>query len=346
MSNRIQRLGALVDSSRSAKSANSDLTDTEQGTGKITEGAAQHGAGDGYTKVFLMPGIFNDNPTKLRSINASELLGLARLRYALREQIEFALIGYPDWREMIAAKGDFDAIVAFALEQILGQCGDGPIYIAGHSFGGCVAFATAHRLAEAGCRVAFLGLLDSRLPSVFDIPILGEYLENIALRLILRIPLELRAYVFLGALAGLKISIGEQRAHRHLLWVLRQYAVKRWQPKPLSVPTFFFRTEDNKQQQRYDCDWSGLCSRLTVVPIGGDHRSMLNPAHVNHVSASFLEALRAAAANTGFSSPIDCLSPSPVVSAHCANRDAERSPAVVRSRTGDPMPLPQATSSP
>jgi thioesterase domain-containing protein len=64
---------------------------------------------------------------------------------------------------MIVTKLDFSVVAASALEQVLGECGDGPICLAGHSFGGLVAYDTARRLVESGRPVTFLGLLDTWL---------------------------------------------------------------------------------------------------------------------------------------------------------------------------------------
>jgi thioesterase domain-containing protein len=115
----------------------------------------------------------------------------------------------------------------------------------------------------------------------------------------LRIFLKVRAFVVLEAFARLCMTLNRRRAEPNLLFVLRSYALTRWPPKTLSVPTFFFRSEDNPQRQPYDCGWSTLCPLLTVVPIEGDHGSMLAPAHTERLCATFLEALRAADASSG-----------------------------------------------
>jgi thioesterase domain-containing protein len=157
------------------------------------------------------------------------------------------LIGYPDWRETIAAKADFAAIVTEAQRQILSQCGDGPIRLAGHSFGGFVAFTTAHQLVELGRRVTFLGLLDTRrwsspavaLPAtpaesfrligkIGEIFKRGDVGDN--LRRIFRVFLEFRAFVMLDGFARCYMSVagrrGRANAHAQLLYALRSYALR------------------------------------------------------------------------------------------------------------------------
>ena len=289
------------------------LVAIELATGEGLKGVVQHEGKDGCTKVFLMPGGFAlgdyDQSKKLQSTKAKHVLDLARFRYALRDQIEFILIGYPDWREMIASKVNFGAIIASAFEQIQRERYDGPIYIAGHSFGGLVAFATAYRLVEAGRQVAFVGMFDSRLPFTKNSKNINgkkKWLRNpdsykdVLLRLILRNLLRIRAFLSLELFAKFCISIGMRHIGPLLLFVLREYAVRAWKPNALSVPTFFFRTEDDDMlHQAYDCGWNALCSRLTVVPIGGEHDSILAPAHLNHLCARFLEAVRTAEGNCG-----------------------------------------------
>jgi acyl-coenzyme A synthetase/AMP-(fatty) acid ligase/thioesterase domain-containing protein len=259
-------------------------------------------ADDRRITVFLMPGIVYDEPD------------LARFRLALRDRIRFVVIGYPNWREMIAAKAEFEAVVSDAFSQILTHCGDHPICLAGYSFGGFVAFAAAHRLIATGHRVSFLGLLDPRRQSSMSTSLLVTVIRRmtliqrvrlhlqtrdfaVVLRLILRILLELRAFGLLERLATLCMKIDSRRAVPHLIYVLRSYTMRGWRPKALSVPTFFFRSEDDPQPQQDELDWSALCSTFSVVPVAGDHETMLAATNTERLCALFLDALRTTDAN-------------------------------------------------
>jgi amino acid adenylation domain-containing protein len=267
----------------------------------LSDGIGQNTADDRRITVFLMPGIVYDEPD------------LARFRLALRDQIRFVVIGYPNWREMIAAKADFEAVVTDAVAQILSQCGEGPICLAGYSFGGFVAFATAHRLVEAGHRVGFLGLLDARWQSSFSTSPLAAIAKRmsviqrvrfhlqtrdfgVVLRLILRILLELRAFKLLETLARLCVKINSRRAVPHLIFVLRSYAIHGWTPQTLCVPTVLFNSEEPRQQD--DLDWSALCSPFSIVSVAGDHESMLAATNIERLCAQFLETLRARSGST------------------------------------------------
>jgi non-ribosomal peptide synthetase component F/thioesterase domain-containing protein len=254
-------------------------------------------AEDQRIKVFLMPGIVYDEPD------------LARFRHALRNQIRFIVIGYPNWRDMIAARADFEAVVSDAVAQILSQCGDDPICLAGYSFGGFVAFAAAHRLSAAQHRVGFLGLLDPRRRSAFSAsPLagiarrmtLGQRLQlhlqtrdfAVVLRLGLRILLEIRAFAVAASLAKLCVYINSRRAVPHLIYVLRSYTMRGWQPKPLPVATSLFRSEE--QPHPHEIDWRAWCSPFTVVPVAGDHETMLAATNTERLCAQFVEALHKA----------------------------------------------------
>jgi thioesterase domain-containing protein len=265
-------------------------------------GAKRTEAGTERLTVFLMPGVFYGQPKKTGSITASELLNLARFRYALRDHIEFVPIGYPEWREMNATKPDFDTIVTFVLKEVLGRSSDDDdaIYLAGYSFGGWVAFATAHRLVQAGRQVAFLGLLDTRFPmkrraSAWIRSLGCQIMEGNStplLRLVLKTAITLRSYQLLQVCVWFLLSIGSRRVDAELHDILRTRALALWRPNALNVPTFLFRTDDDDPPQAFDCGWGALCSTLSVVRVGGDHRSMLTPPNINRVCASFLEALR------------------------------------------------------
>ena len=69
--------------------------------------------------------------------------------------------------------GDLDASVPRTIEEIAASYlavireaqPEGPYYLAGVSFGGVVAYEVAHQLEVAGCRVGFVAMFDSILPS-------------------------------------------------------------------------------------------------------------------------------------------------------------------------------------
>ncbi len=294
--------------------------------GDVSEGA-QNTADDKRITVFLMRGIVYDEP------------GLAQFRQLLRDRIRFVLIGYPNWREMLAARADFESLVTAALTQILRQYDGRPIYLVGRSYGGNVACATAHRLVESGYPVAFLGLLDTQRSLFGALPLITAIKQTrpihkiryhlqtrdfgLLFRLILRILFELRAFALLTAFAKLCMKIDGRHTAPHLLFVLRSYALRGWRPKAVAVPTFFFRAEDDPRHQRYQLDWSAFCSPFTVVPVAGDHESMLAATNTERLCAQFLETVRAANANVGPLSPVP-------PTERAGDEQVQKSPANVR----------------
>jgi thioesterase domain-containing protein len=248
--------------------------------------------------VFLMPGVhYHDLSGYKKKQRAGELLGLARFRSILHDQIRFVLIRYPNWQEMIAIKLDFAVVVASALEQILGECAGGPVYLAGHSFGGLVAYDTARRLVESGRQVAFLGLLDTWLCDAASSKSAASRFKDFLrwkdvhalLRLMLRILIALRAYKILTRVARVCMRLGGLSTGAQITAVLRFYSVRNWRSSPISVPTFLFRCEDGPA----DYGWGVLCSRLHVISVGGNHITMLSAKHVHRLAGEFANALSA-----------------------------------------------------
>jgi thioesterase domain-containing protein len=253
--------------------------------------------------VFLMPGVHYHDLASYKTGRSSDILGLARFRHSLSDRIRFVLIRYPNWREMIAAKGDFTAIVTSALGQILGECGDDPIYLAGHSFGGLVALDAAHRLVQSGRQVVFLGLFDTWGCDAASLRVAASKVHDFLrgkdvyalLRLMLRMLIAVGAFTALRQVAIFCMRIGGLPVGIQITSVLRCYSLRNWQAKAISVPTCLFRCEEHQTDGPYDYGWSSLCSRFRVISVGGDHDSIFSPRHVRRLAGEFAEALQEAA---------------------------------------------------
>jgi|CXWL01.1.fsa_nt_gi microcystin synthetase protein McyG len=185
----------------------------------------------------------------------------------------------------------------------------GPYRLGGHSFGGLVAWEMARRLTERGESVTLVVLLDTFAPAA---PIEGEAPEvdeATALALVARLladPAErtaapasqdlrslepearlARVAAFLGRGPGVLARIG--RAARANLTALAAY-----RPRPLAVPVVLFRATDplppallGVESGRVptpsspDHGWGAHAERLTVVPVPGDHFTLLEAPHRN-----------------------------------------------------------------
>lgn len=260
--------------------------------------------------VFLFPGIDGDEPN------------LGGFRSSLAGCVHFAMINYPDLDEMSASAFDFNAIVDACIKQIQAARSDAPVLLAGYSFGGGVAFETAQRLLRSHCRVAFLGLIDTPLGPVMRrskiIPwkAIPRYIQTLRSKrsiqdvlaavyetfvskfidvLAYRVPAPIARAVFL-----LIIPILPSRLAHSLKWrlcrALRLKYLSQWSPTLLEIPTTFFQSDDPQLRSKYDFGWAKVCTRLTVVPVGGDHLTILETPQREFLADCFTSAIMSAAA--------------------------------------------------
>jgi acyl-CoA synthetase (AMP-forming)/AMP-acid ligase II/thioesterase domain-containing protein len=225
--------------------------------------------------VFLLPSAGGDSPM------------LARFRDAFKDKIHFVTIEYPRWREMIDDGAGFDVLVNAAVSQIRAQIRESDhCLLVGYSFGGLVAVETARRLADQGRRIGFLGLIDTRASISPTAPprrwhyIVTALIFMSAFR-ILRV---------IGQLAAL-LPAKQAFAVEFVLNIrLRSESLRRWCLKPLQIPITLYRSDDNSSASP-DNGWSVKECRVTVVPIGGTHHSMLAPPFLDILCARILEVV-------------------------------------------------------
>jgi oxalate---CoA ligase len=248
--------------------------------------------------VFLVPTALGDLPD------------LARFRAALEGSFRFVTIRYPSWSEMIDAGGGFDVLINAAVAQILANC-DNDIYILGNSFGGFVAFEAARRLTESGRRVRFIGLIDTRRDNVLQLHTSIGVKARKALRLVasgvrpaptvllealLRFLTVTSAFRLLRAIGHMAVVLPPSAAFT-LRWRLEQQlryaALGKWTLKPLNSAVTWFRSGDPGS----DYGWSALCSHLSIISVGGDHNSILQPPYRDILCAHLLQAVNEAEEN-------------------------------------------------
>ncbi|MEU6083853.1 SDR family NAD(P)-dependent oxidoreductase [Streptomyces sp. NPDC047108] len=193
----------------------------------------------------------------------------------------------------------------------------GPYRLLGWSFGGCLAYEAALRLRDRGEHVGYTGLIDTILPAALPGPepedILlerfarfAEYVET-AYGRPLRLPYEemarmdeqdqIQTLMRQVADAGLDMSPGVME-HQRTSYVDARIG-ERYQPRPYPGPVVLYRAQEAQVlttaiDPRYlrddrDLGWAPLCPGLEVVPVPGDHLSLIDPPHVE-VIAQHLEA--------------------------------------------------------
>jgi acyl-coenzyme A synthetase/AMP-(fatty) acid ligase/thioesterase domain-containing protein len=206
-------------------------------------------------------------------------LGIAFVPYARRlgaDQPTFALQspviegrGLPDRSVRALARGH-----VAALREVQPN---GPYQLAGHSFGGLVAFEMAHQLTAAGQEVALLAILDSFPPDPADQPLAEP-------RSLVR-----RARAAAGlALTTMRSTPGGEAHWRYFdqsTELGRRYRGRPWPGRTLVVVA----QTPEKQQRSNWAPW--LTGRWDLVEVAGDHLSMTRPPWSDEVADVLAAAL-------------------------------------------------------
>jgi len=242
--------------------------------------------------VFLLPTAHGDLPD------------LARFRTAVEDFIRFVTIRYPSWSEMIDAGSGFDVLINAAVAQILAES-DNDIYLLGNSFGGFVAFEAARRIMESGRRVSFIGLIDTRRADLLQLHTSIGVKTRKALQLIrsgvrsaptvlleslfraLTMMSALRLLQVMGHMAVLLPPNAAFKFRWRLEQQLRYGSLEKWTLKPLNSPVTLFRSGERDS----DYGWSALCGHLSIIPVSGNHESILELPHRDIFCARFLQAV-------------------------------------------------------
>lgn len=188
----------------------------------------------------------------------------------------------------------------------------GPYRLLGWSFGGCLAYETACRLRDQGERVDYLGLIDTILPAALPGPRpeevlmerfarFAEYVET-AYGRSLRLPYaemarmdereQIETLMRHVSDAGLDMSPGVLE-HQRTSYVDARVG-ERYCPQPYPERVVLYRAEEAQAlttaiDPRYlrddaDLGWAPLCRELVVVPVPGDHLSMIDPPYVEVIA--------------------------------------------------------------
>lgn len=277
--------------------------------------------------VFLVPGVFGDGPI------------LADFRRSFGHDVRFVVVDLPDMETAFPVHADLPATgrrVADAIDQ---QAPDGPLQLAGFSFGGLVAFEAARHLVDLGRDVVLVGLLDSfanggglnlaeprdaaeqaagnRADPIGDADAGGGLLARVGPRRGEGVLAYAERVVFGASLKFDKIDLARRitlAGHRRLsqdqmigrrkivLGLGRMRAVDRWAPAPLDVPVFLACTADGEQRGS-PAQWSALCPRLRVLRVPGGHFDLFSPPALAILTPAFHAAVIAASHERGHSLP-------------------------------------------
>ncbi|WP_189943111.1 type I polyketide synthase [Streptomyces aurantiogriseus] len=195
----------------------------------------------------------------------------------------------------------------------------GPYHLLGWSFGGCLAYEVARRLRETDEAVGFLGLVDTilqaALPGLDSKEMLikrfgrfAEYVEktyghrlDLPYEELAATPDEQQIDVVMRrvAEAGLDMSPGIME-HQRTSYVDARVG-ERYRPQPYPGHVVLYRAQEAQRlttalDPRYvrseaDLGWAPLCPSLEVVPVPGDHLSLIDPPHVEVIARHLTKAL-------------------------------------------------------
>ena len=235
---------------------------------------------DGLPRIFLIPGVFGDDP------------GLAEVRRDLRYDARFEVLALPDLESSSRVIGDLGASADALMRILLARQPDGPVRLVGYSYGGLVAQEIAARLETRGRVVTHLALLDGflrpeglpdprRKPGPPTNPLRTRSVWGWAMFLLWLTGPILRAINAVGmARSGLNLASPildagwRDKQRRYLLLSLRGVAISNWKPTPCHAPTLLVASDEFDRFGDLD-GWRAICPRLTIVHAPGDHRDVL-----------------------------------------------------------------------
>jgi amino acid adenylation domain-containing protein len=171
----------------------------------------------------------------------------------------------------------------------------GPYHLGGWSMGGLIAFEMARKLTARGAIVDRVVLFDTTAPGRYGEPpeeptLLLGFAGDLLARLDLGVPAELAAAVrTLGVDRGLALLQAEARRHglpldvdeaRRLFHVFTTNfaALFPYTGGPYAGRVVLFRPEGATHDTA--ADWRALAPDLEILPMPGDHHSMLRTPHV------------------------------------------------------------------
>jgi thioesterase domain-containing protein len=167
----------------------------------------------------------------------------------------------------------------------------GPYQLAGHSFGGLLAYEVAQQFIAAGEEVSFLGMFDTQTPGYRSRAPWSERIRIHWKNLQASNHRERFLYIQ-GRVQNLLIKASGVRFVRSLLSAFgllpqnvsarNRIASRNYLPEPYPGPLTVFKSTEQKPYERGDrtADWIKYSDRVQIITVPGDHATMLREPHV------------------------------------------------------------------
>jgi thioesterase domain-containing protein/acyl carrier protein len=246
--------------------------------------------------LFLLAGIGGDTPR------------LAGFRAGCAPDIHVELVDYGEWPDLLGPGYGMTTLIGRIAGQIAARAPDGPVLLAGYSYGGMIIGAVAARLRAAGREVALMVILDTVM-SAAELGNLGASPPT-RLRNLRAIPDWIRA-------GEMKDRVGDFAANRlltrqrpRLLAVLARIRrtwlpfgmtfhindrmrlrrmrdlMAEWRRRPEPLPALagtrvvMFRARQRGATNADEAVWRAAYPDLVTIEVPGDHETMLDPPHL------------------------------------------------------------------
>ncbi|MBV8394248.1 MAG: AMP-binding protein [Alphaproteobacteria bacterium] len=243
---------------------------------------------------------------------------LSAFRAACVAQMEMRQVRYPDLRALALPAMSLERIAAETVRQIDALKPGGSLTLAGYSDGGDVAFEAARQLRAKGRSVARLLVLDTDASGLayppppegpspgpsgrfryLRRPTADHYRRLVELFVPSRFLLTPRGRTALRLVLALRLSlpsaIGFIAAHKAYDVLFNDHH-HRWSlgldTTPLDVPIVLFRSEERRPGAPEDLGWRRRTHDLSIVPVPGDHSTMLEAAAGEAIAATFGRLIR------------------------------------------------------
>ena len=231
--------------------------------------------------VFLMAGLLGDGPS------------LAAFRRRLAGKVRFTLVPLCNLSEPAAMVGDVPATARHAVAQIIALQPEGPLLLAGYSFGGSIALEAAAQLAEAGRRVAHVTVLDSAFGDAVlgrpSLPWRRRWRRHAAWAVMPLLEWDggrSRALALADRLAPRQAP----RLRRFALRRLRTEARLGWQPRSLDVPMLLALSDEFAPVM--GPAWARFYPHAAITHVPTTHFNLLKDDALEQVADAFEASLK------------------------------------------------------